>query len=317
MAVRRAPGHDQLQLPAQRLASGRAGLPGGRARPLRHRHRRPQHPGRRRARLCGDRRNITKRPAIPEEQWIKLLVGARLETRDGYSLLAYPMNLEGYKRLSRLLTVGNRRGGEGRVRSHLRRSRRICRGHPGHRPAAAQDRGSRLPRAAARARPPLSAAAATSPAPCCSAATMRARLALARQSRDADEGAAWSPPTTCTITCPSGGRCTTWSPPSASAAPSRSWASAASPAPSAISSQPEEMERLFRRHPHAIERIAGDRRALPLLARSAHLPVSRPVRGRRDADAEARAPHLGGRGLALSRRRSGKGRQEPSGTNSS
>jgi hypothetical protein len=28
-AVRRAPGHDQLQLPARRLASGRAGLPGG------------------------------------------------------------------------------------------------------------------------------------------------------------------------------------------------------------------------------------------------------------------------------------------------
>jgi len=47
--------------------------------------------------------------AIPEESWIKLIVGARLETLDGYSLLAYPMDLEGYKRLSRLLTVGNRR----------------------------------------------------------------------------------------------------------------------------------------------------------------------------------------------------------------
>ncbi|MBS0524233.1 MAG: error-prone DNA polymerase, partial [Proteobacteria bacterium] len=49
----------------------------------------------------------------PEEQWIKLLVGARLETRDGYSLLAYPMHLDGYKRLSRLLTVGNRRAAKG------------------------------------------------------------------------------------------------------------------------------------------------------------------------------------------------------------
>src|SRR5580698_1967468 len=47
--------------------------------------------------------------AIPEESWIKLIVGARLETRDGYSLIAYPMDLDGYKRLSRLLTVGNRR----------------------------------------------------------------------------------------------------------------------------------------------------------------------------------------------------------------
>ena len=46
--------------------------------------------------------------AIPEEDWIKLIVGARLETKDGYSLLAYPMDIEGYKRLSRLLTLGNR-----------------------------------------------------------------------------------------------------------------------------------------------------------------------------------------------------------------
>jgi len=49
----------------------------------------------------------------PKEQWIKLLVGARLETRDGYSLLAYPMHVEGYKRLSRLLTAGNRRAAKG------------------------------------------------------------------------------------------------------------------------------------------------------------------------------------------------------------
>jgi DNA-directed DNA polymerase III PolC len=50
---------------------------------------------------------------IPEERWIKLLVGARLETRDGYSLLAYPMNVEGYKRLSRLLSQGNREAAKG------------------------------------------------------------------------------------------------------------------------------------------------------------------------------------------------------------
>ena len=49
----------------------------------------------------------------PEEEQIKLLVGARLETRDNYSLLAYPIDLEGYKRLSRLLTVGNRRAAKG------------------------------------------------------------------------------------------------------------------------------------------------------------------------------------------------------------
>jgi error-prone DNA polymerase len=51
-------------------------------------------------------------PTPPAKQ-IKLLVGAHLETRDGYSLLAYPTDLEAYKRLSRLLTVGNRRAAKG------------------------------------------------------------------------------------------------------------------------------------------------------------------------------------------------------------
>jgi error-prone DNA polymerase len=49
----------------------------------------------------------------PREERFRLLVGARLETRDGYSLLAYPTDLEAYKRLSRLLTVGNRRAAKG------------------------------------------------------------------------------------------------------------------------------------------------------------------------------------------------------------
>ena len=50
---------------------------------------------------------------IPKEDWIKLLVGARLETIDGYSLLAYPMNLDGYKRLSRMLSEGNKEAAKG------------------------------------------------------------------------------------------------------------------------------------------------------------------------------------------------------------
>jgi error-prone DNA polymerase len=51
--------------------------------------------------------------AIPEDSWIKLLVGARLETIDGYSLLAYPMNVEGYKQLSLLLSKGNEHAAKG------------------------------------------------------------------------------------------------------------------------------------------------------------------------------------------------------------
>ena len=54
-----------------------------------------------------------KKPKDPEYDRIKLLVGSRLETRDGYSLLVYPTDLDAYKRLSRLLTLGNRRTGKG------------------------------------------------------------------------------------------------------------------------------------------------------------------------------------------------------------
>ena len=85
---------------------------GDRARPHRHRHHRPQHAGRRGAGLCGAQ-GILRGASDADEKQIKLLVGARLETRDGYSLLAYPTDLDAYKRLSRLLTVGNRRAAKG------------------------------------------------------------------------------------------------------------------------------------------------------------------------------------------------------------
>ena len=52
-------------------------------------------------------------PKDPARDRIKLLVGSRLETRDGYSLLAYPTDLDAYKRLCRLLTLGNRRTEKG------------------------------------------------------------------------------------------------------------------------------------------------------------------------------------------------------------
>jgi error-prone DNA polymerase len=54
-----------------------------------------------------------KHPKDPKYDRIKFLVGSRLETRDGYSLLVYPTDLDAYKRLSRLLTLGNRRTEKG------------------------------------------------------------------------------------------------------------------------------------------------------------------------------------------------------------
>jgi len=61
-------------------------------------------------------REFYEETGIPRENWIKLIFGARLETTDGYSLLAYPMTLDGYKRLARLLSEGNREAAKGECR---------------------------------------------------------------------------------------------------------------------------------------------------------------------------------------------------------
>jgi error-prone DNA polymerase len=44
---------------------------------------------------------------------LRLAIGARLDTKDGYTLLVYPMDLVAYSRLTRLLTIGNRRAAKG------------------------------------------------------------------------------------------------------------------------------------------------------------------------------------------------------------
>ena len=187
MPLRRASGHDQLQLPARRLASGRAGLPGGESRPLRDRHRRSQHAGRRRARLFGGE-GLLRRDRAPRRQ-VDQAAGRR-SARNPRRLFAARLSDEcrGLQAAVAAAEPGQSRSGERRMRSHLRGSRRICRRHPGHRPAAAEDRGSRLSRASCAGLPASIAAAATLPPPCCSAATMR-RGWPTRRSRDADEGA--------------------------------------------------------------------------------------------------------------------------------
>ncbi len=55
---------------------------------------------------------------------IKLLVGTRLVTTDGFEVIAYPTDRAAYGRLCRLLTRGQPQGQEGRMPSRLRR-------HPG------------------------------------------------------------------------------------------------------------------------------------------------------------------------------------------
>src|ERR1700752_3426049 len=48
-----------------------------------------------------------------KEVGIRLVVGCRLDLRDGTSLLAYPMDRAAYGRLTRLLTLGKRRAPKG------------------------------------------------------------------------------------------------------------------------------------------------------------------------------------------------------------
>ena len=49
-----------------------------------------------------------------EEQGVRLIIGCRLDLRDGMSLLVYPMHRGGYRNLCRLLSLGKSRGGKGR-----------------------------------------------------------------------------------------------------------------------------------------------------------------------------------------------------------
>ncbi|MEO8558160.1 MAG: error-prone DNA polymerase [Rhodospirillales bacterium] len=50
---------------------------------------------------------------------IRLVIGCRLVTQEGFSLLAYPMNLAGYGQLTKLLTLGNLRTGKGQCELYL------------------------------------------------------------------------------------------------------------------------------------------------------------------------------------------------------
>jgi error-prone DNA polymerase len=56
---------------------------------------------------------VVRAHAVAKETGIKLLVGARLVTTDGFEALCYPIDRAAYGRLCRLLTLGNRRAKKG------------------------------------------------------------------------------------------------------------------------------------------------------------------------------------------------------------
>ena len=54
-----------------------------------------------------------KQTGAPKKETVKLLVGTRLVTIDGFEILAYPTDRAAYGRLCRLLTAGNRKTKKG------------------------------------------------------------------------------------------------------------------------------------------------------------------------------------------------------------
>ena len=197
--LRRAAGHQQFLVPARRLAPGRAGA-----------DRRPRSAI---AAIAITDRNsfagIVRAHQAAKEVGIRLVVGCRLDLRDGTSLLAYP---DGPRRLWPADAAADPRQApraQGRMPSRLRRCRRAWRG-AGRRRAAAG--GADAQPRAHRAAPPVAADFAG-----------RAYLAahhlyrgddarrLARLARDRGErpGCRSSRPTTCSTTRPSGARCRT------------------------------------------------------------------------------------------------------------
>ncbi|ABS64140.1 DNA polymerase III, alpha subunit [Parvibaculum lavamentivorans DS-1] len=56
---------------------------------------------------------IVRAHAAAKEEKIRLLVGARLVLQDGFEVIAYPQDRAAYGRLTRLLTLGNRRAPKG------------------------------------------------------------------------------------------------------------------------------------------------------------------------------------------------------------
>ena len=243
----------------------------------------------------------------PPEQRTKLLVGARLETRDGYSLLAYPTDLDAYKRLSRLLTVGNRRAAKGQCDLTFDDLAAYAEGIlaivlPPRRPddPAFRER--------------LRALARLFGDRCYLAGTMLFRGDDARRLAQLDNLAAemgvglvatndvhYHAPerralqdvvTAIRLGC------------TVDELGFRRFASA-----ERHLKYPKEMARLFRRHPRAIERTQEivSRCHFTLDQLTYQYPVD--VRGRRDAHGQARPADLGGSGLALSRGRSGRNRR--------
>ena len=65
------------------------------------------------------RAHVAAKAVAAKPAGLRLLTGARLDLACGLSLLCYPRDRAAYGRLCRLLTLGQRRGAQGRCVLHL------------------------------------------------------------------------------------------------------------------------------------------------------------------------------------------------------
>ncbi len=175
---------------------------------------------------------VVRAHTAAKEHSIRLLVGARLITTDGFEAVCYPTDRAAYGRLCRLLTLGNRRAPKGQCHFSFAEMLEAREGQifiampprelvPAFRRAA--DRACCMPRPAASISPPASPTAAMSAGDWGNWQSWPRRPA--RRS---------SPPTMRIITTPAASRSPTCWSASARSAPSRMPATAWRPMPSGI-----------------------------------------------------------------------------------
>ena len=248
---------------------------------------------------------IVRAHEAAKETGVRLVVGCRLDLADGPSLLVYPTDRAAYSRLCRLLSLGKGRAGKGKCRLAWEDVA------PGAR-ASSPSCSATMPDEAPERRPGAAAGAPSATAAYMAlirrfAPNEHLRLQAVEAGRRRRPGADGR----------DGRRALPSSEPAHAAG--RGHLHPAQDAPSTQAGfrlerhadrylkDPDEMARLFERHPDAVARTLEIVGALPLLPRRAALPVpDRDHRRRRDRAGDPRAPDLGGRAQPLSRRPAGR-----------
>ena len=195
---------------------------------------------------------VVRAHTAAKEHNIRLLVGARLVTTDGFEAACYPTDRAAYGRLCRLLTARQPPRHQGPVPFLLRGDARRERGADLHRPAAAADSRRLSPSGWARLLQPRAAASISAPPSPTTATSAGAWASWPSSPRRRARRS--SPPTMRTITTPAASRSPTCSPASARSARSREAGYRLEANAERHLKSGAEMARLFAQYPQAVAR---------------------------------------------------------------